>query len=218
MKWPLIFLLLITDHAICKTTAKEETPVLLQELSSKYRKANLIEMAVEKVVKSDLLGKETKYLGKIHMAEGLFRWKNQMPEESLLIFDGSTIWNVQYPTAEFPGPLQVTKAKVSKKNRSQLLVGSLFGKEPLSKQIKIIKQSPLGHDTLFEAKPLAQDLSITAMTLIVDSEKKTLKTLSYLDDVGNLTTLNFSQIQFKTKKYKSLFKYSPPKDAQVTSI
>ena len=57
-----------------------------------------------------------------------------------------------------------------------------------------------------------------SMKLVVKSKDNTLKSVSYLDDIGNQTTMNFTKIEFLKKENKKLFKYQPPKDAQVTDL
>jgi outer membrane lipoprotein carrier protein len=174
-------------------------------------------MAVDKTVKSELLGKETKYSGKIFMANGKFRWENTTPEETLLVFDGTTIWSVQTPPKEFGGPVQVGKGKVDKKTKSQLLISTLLG-EDLEKSFKVLKEEKVGSDAKIEIEPKGDGLTVKKLSLLIDTKKSELKELSYKDDIGNLTTISFSNIQFKQKANNKLFKYQPPKDAQVTNL
>lgn len=189
----------------------------LQNISAKYRESKLVEMNVEKLVKSELLGKETKYLGKIFLAKGKFRWENTAPEKSLLVFDGALIWSEQSPAAELGGPIQVAKGKVDKKTSSHILISSVLGAD-LSKNFKVVKESKDGDHLKIELSPLKNDLNINSLQITVNTTEKVLKSLSYTDDIGNLTTMNFSQVQFLKKEKKNLFKYQPPKGAQVTDL
>lgn len=189
----------------------------LGKVAKKYRASKLVEMTVEKTVKSDLLGKETKYDGKIYLANGKFRWENTKPEETLLVFDGKTIWSVQTPAKEFGGPVQVAKGLVDKKNRSQILISSLLG-DDLKKSFKVVKEEKDGDTVRLDVEPLGGSLTMKSLKLVVDGKANTLKSLSYLDDIGNLTTMNFSDVKFLKKENNKLFKYQPPKDAQVTDL
>ncbi|KHD88001.1 MAG: lipoprotein carrier protein LolA [Bdellovibrio sp. ArHS] len=189
----------------------------LQKVSKKYRNAKLVEMSVEKSVKSDLLGKETKHEGKIFVANGKFRWENTKPEQTLLVFDGSTIWSEQTPPKEFGGPVQVAKGKVDKKTRSHILISSLLGAD-LEKNFKIQKEEKVGDLVRLDVTPLYDDLTVKSMQVLINPKDSTLDEISYKDDIGNLTTLKFSNIEFKKKEKKSLFKYQPPKGAQVTDL
>ncbi|WII72768.1 outer membrane lipoprotein carrier protein LolA [Bdellovibrio sp. 22V] len=189
----------------------------LQKVSSKYRAAKLVEMNVDKTVKSELLGKETKHSGKIYLASGKFRWENTTPEKSLLVFDGSTIWSEQTPPKEFGGPVQVAKGQVDKKTRSHILISSLMGAN-LEKNFKIKKETKDGDLVKLDVTPLYEDLTVKSLQVVLDTKSNTMKEINYTDDIGNLTTLSFSNVEFKKKEKKSLFKYQPPKGAQVTDL
>lgn len=189
----------------------------LQNVSAKYRESKLVEMNVEKIVKSELLGKETKYLGKIFLAKDKFRWENTTPEKSLLVFDGSMIWSEQSPPAELGGPVQVAKGKVDKKTSSHILISSVLGGD-LSKNFKVVKETKDGDLLKLELDPIRKDLNINSLQVTINTNDKVLKSLSYADDIGNLTTMNFSNVQFLKKEKKNLFKYQPPKGAQVTDL
>ncbi|WP_347355780.1 outer membrane lipoprotein carrier protein LolA [Bdellovibrio sp.] len=210
----LLFTVLFSWLSVAATASNET----LQKVGKKYRTSKLVEMSVEKVVKSELLGKETKYEGKIYLANGKFRWENTTPEETLLVFDGSTIWSVQTPPKEFGGPVQVAKGKVDKKTRSHILISSLLG-EDLAKTFKVVSEKKDGELIHLQVEPVqGGDLTVKSMKLVVKSKDNTLKSVSYLDDIGNQTTMNFTKIEFLKKENKKLFKYQPPKDAQVTDL
>ena len=209
--------LLILVSFVLSFAAQAAPNKTLKAFGKNYRSAKLVEMAVEKTVKSELLGKETKHVGKIFLANGKFRWENTTPEETLLVFDGTTIWSVQTPPKEFGGPVQVAKGKVDKKTKSQLLISTLLG-EDLEKNFKVLKEEKVGSDSKIEIAPKGDGLTVKTLTLLIDTKKSELKELSYKDDIGNLTTLVFSNLKFKSKGDKSLFKFKPPKGAQVTDL
>ncbi len=171
------------------------TSASLQKVTKKYRSAKLVEMTVEKTVKSELLGKETKYEGKIYLANGKFRWENSTPEKTLLVFDGSTIWSEQTPPKEFGGPVQVAKGKVDKKTRSHVLISSLLGAD-LGKNFKISKETKENDLVKLEATPLYDDLTVKSVNVVLNSKNNTLKEISYKDDIGNLTTMSFPMCNF----------------------
>lgn len=190
----------------------------LQKVSKKYRDSKLVEMSVEKSVKSELLGKETKYQGKMFVSNGKFRWENTTPEKTLLVFDGTMIWSEQTPPKEFGGPVQVAKGKVDKKTRSHVLIASLLGAD-LEKNFKILKETAQGDTVKLDVKALnGEDLTVKDLQVVINAKTNTLDQINYKDDIGNLTTMSFSKVKFLNKAKKSLFKYQPPKDAQVTDL
>ncbi|WP_374076405.1 outer membrane lipoprotein carrier protein LolA [Bdellovibrio bacteriovorus] len=189
----------------------------LQKVTKKYRASKLVEMSVVKTVKSELLGKETKYDGKIFLANGKFRWENTTPEKTLLVFDGTTIWSEQTPPKEFGGPVQVAKGKVDKKTRSHILISALVGAD-LEKNFKIVKEEKVGELVRLDVTPIYDDLTVKSLQVLLDPKENTMKEISYKDDIGNLTTMSFSNVKFQKKEKKNLFKYQPPKGAQVTDL
>jgi outer membrane lipoprotein carrier protein len=189
----------------------------LQGISQKYRSAKLIEMKVEKTVKLELQGRETKYSGKIFLANKKFRWENKTPQETLLIFDGSMIWSVQIPPKELGGSVQIARGKIDKKTKSQILVSTLLGGD-FEKNFKVLKEVKSNGISKLDVSPLGNGLDVKVFTLSVDLANKTLVEVSYFDDLGNKTTMAFSEIKFLDKSDNSKFKYQPPNGAQVTEL
>lgn len=199
--------------------ASEKYPALRRTLS-KYRDTALIEMNVEKTVKSELMGKETKHQGKIYFGGILFRWENKTPTETLLLFDGKTLWNVQYPDPDFPGPVQITKSKIDTKNRSQLILLDLLSNAAFLENFNVVLSiDPKDKNkATYLAEPKNQSLNIKDLRLSLAIQEKVLTGVSYKDDVDNLTTLNFSDVKFKNQSDAKLFRYKAPKDAKVTEL
>lgn len=216
----LVSILLTAFVAQAKPSAKTQvkTSEALNAVAKKYRETKMVEMVAEKTIKSDLLGKETVYKGFISLAGGKFRWENTTPEETLLVFDGTNIWSVQIPPKEFGGAVQVAHGKVDKKTKSQILISSLLGKEPVSKNFKVLKEEKTGDIVKVQVAPQGSDLTVKTLDLVIDAKEKTLTQISYLDDVNNLTTMKFSKIQFLKKEDKKRFQYQPPKGAQESKL
>lgn len=202
---------------VAKTTAKTEFSPVLVSVVDKYAASKLITMKVTKTVRSELLDKETKYLGNISLAGQKFRLDTNTPDKALILFDGSVLWNVQFPSKELGGNTQVLKSKLGKKNKSQILLSALLDKKSLKKNFKVLKEEK-GKPHLISIAPVTKDLSVKEIDLSIDDAKKTLSKISYKDDVGNLTTMEFSDITFSSKPSKDLFKFQLPKDAQVTEL
>lgn len=197
---------------------KKSSTAVLNDVTKKYRSAKMVKISTSKKVTSELLGKTTNYEGTMYLSQGKFRWENQTPEQNLLLFDGTTIWNVQYPPKDLGGPAQVAKAKLNKNTKSQILITTLLGTQPIDKNFRIVSESSLKDLTTLELKPVAGDLRVKDLTLEVDSKAKLIKKISYKDDVNNLTVIDLNKTDFTVKENKDLFKFKIPKDAQVTNI
>ena len=173
-------------------------------------------MDVKKTVHSDLLDKETLFEGKIYLSQGVFRWQGETPEKSVLIFDGKVIWNVQYHSVDFPGPIQVARGEVNKKNKQQILLLTLLDPLRFKKSFEVKKLSLEGTKQVFELAPKSDSLSLKKIEVFV--EKKIIEKITYVDEVDNKTTLVFSNTDFDLKKDPKLFKYKPEKGAQVSPL
>lgn len=200
------------------TNEHKNTVALLKDVSKKYRASKLIKIEVEKKVTSDLMGKTTTYDGHIYLSQGKFRWENDTPDETLLLFDGQTIWNVQYPPKDLGGAPQVAKAKLDKNTKSQILISTLIGKEPIDKNFEIIDTQKDGDLNIVKLKPLSSDVRVKDLILNVDGKTKQIREISYKDDVNNLTVIQMKKTDFNYKDKNDLFKFKVPKDAQVTNL
>lgn len=217
---PFLFLSLLFQNALAGKPV-DLSDKLLKETTIKYRNAGLVEIDIEKLIKSDLNPAGKKFTGKIYLAGGLFRIENQDPEKSTLVYDGFYIWNEQPPSSDFPGPIQVSQTRINQKSKSQVLFATLLTKEPVRKNFKILSAKLSGEDgkmTIFEAEPLAKDLNVGALKIVILNKTKEVSEISYQDDIGNLTQMSFLKTKFSPKKNQKLFQYKPPKGAQVTKI
>jgi outer membrane lipoprotein carrier protein len=198
--------------------AKVEFSPALLSVVDKYKASGMVTMKVVKKVKQELLGTEKEYTGKVSLSGEKFRLDTETPDQALLLFDGKTIWSVQFPSKELGGVTQVLKSPVNKQNRSQILLSALLDKTSLQKNFKVMNERKTNGLTQVTVAPLTSDLTVKSVDLTVDSKKGLLDVISYIDDVGNLTTMTFSDIQFQKKAQPKFFKYVPPADAQVTNL
>lgn len=214
--------LFVSSYAVSQTKLKEKKApsaiLVLKDVSKRYRNSKLVKIKTEKKVTSELLGKATTYQGFIYLAQGSFRWENETPEKSLLIYDGETIWNVQHPPKDLGGQIQVAIAKIGKNTKSQILISTLIGKESIDKNFKIIREKQEDHFLFIELEPLSGDLRVKDLTLKIDLKIQKIKKISYKDDVDNLIEIDLVNTEFIPKENKELFKYKIPKDAQVTNL
>ncbi len=204
-----------------KISKKEDVKVdikSLQEVSDKYRKTRLVKSDMLKIVKTELTGKEIRNEGSIAISDGNFRIESNTPEKSLIVFDGKNLWNEQSSNSEFGGGAQVTHQVLNKRNKGQVLIATLLTKEPLMKHFKVTK-SELSEDSIsYYADSINADINVKDFKITIIPKKKVVSEISFKDDIGNLTTMKFSNTQFKDAPEKKLFKYTPPKGAQVTKL
>lgn len=188
----------------------------LDEVVSKYRNSKIVSMDVVKTVKSKVLSKETKFVGKIYLSKTKFRWDTETPEKTQIIFDGKTVWNVQHPAVELPGPIQVVKSKVDKNTKKQILLVTLLGTSEVKKNFKVLKTEVQKDEKIFFLEP--KDSELQVKDLVIHIANKRISAVSYKDDIGNQTAMDFKNIEFGKKQKSKLFNYTPPKDAQVITL
>jgi outer membrane lipoprotein carrier protein len=191
---------------------------LLNTTISKYRSAAVVEMTVQKILKSELLDKKSSSEGKIYLSKEKFRFDIDSPEKSQIIFDGETIWSIQHPPAELPGPVQIAKSKLGKNTQKQILISTLFSPGGIKKNFKITNMSETTLVEKFAFVPLTKELSLKLLKMSISKKDKVIEEMSYIDDVGNETILDFKSTRFNTQAQKKLFQYTPPKGAQVTNL
>lgn len=195
-----------------------EDLALLESTLKKYQMSPLVEMSVEKKEISTLMGREKSHLGTVAISKQNFRWETSAPEKALVVFDGKTLWSVQYPSEKLKSSIQVTKSKITAEMRQQVLLSLLLGGEDLNKNFKIDRLEDSKGAAVFQLAPKAKSLKVTDLKIFVSEKSKTVSKISYLDEVENQTEWTFSQIVFKNKKNSKLFKFKVPQGAQVTEL
>lgn len=209
----LVILLASFDLALGK--AKDKQIPLLTEILNQYRASNALELKTNRTIRSELLNQEQQQEGTLYISGNKIRWEFVKPEKTILIFDGKYFWNVQTPPEEFGGPTQVLKTKLNKTSRSQLVLTSVLGKEPLSKFYKFVETKTNSADELeYFMTPLKKDQALAKEVRITISKAKKLVTrVTYIDDLGNATVVDMKKTEFKSEVRHSLFSYKPgPKD------
>lgn len=197
--------------------AAEIVPSELHETLGIYREAESLILEVRKVQKSVMLDKETVHKGMIKFMKGKFYWETTDPEKNLVIYDGKTLWTIQYPPADFKDmPLQVAKMRIKNKKNSPIILAEIFGTRPIESIFKIKQKSKDGALISYDLKEKKSEFGLKNLTLKLDTKEKRVVSLEYLDEVENEIKIEFRSTQFNIKIKPSLFNYKPPKKAQVT--
>lgn len=197
--------------------SKTEKNSVISDITAEYKKAGYVRFQAEKSVKSELMGKETTHKGTFYYSGGKLRWESDSPEKSLMVYDGMTLWNVQYPSPDFPGDIQAGRSKIDKKNRQQVLLAEFIGLTNLEKNFNI-QESTQGDLTVFNMKAKEKSASIPEATILVSKKEKKILEISYPDDFGNVTKIKFIETEMKKKRKPELFKYVPDKNVKVTDL
>ncbi|MEY4617476.1 MAG: outer rane lipoprotein carrier protein [Pseudomonadota bacterium] len=195
---------------------KSSMPIDLSATLKFYQESKGLVLEVNKSVKNTMLDKETNYPGLIQLADGKFHWETTSPDKNLLVFDGSFLWNIQYPPEDFKSaPLQVAKMSLKSKN-SPLIILEIFGSKPLSQFFGVTTKLQDGDIIKYALKEKKMDLGLKNIILTINKKDHRVVSLSYVDELENETILSIKETQLDAKLKTDLFSYKPPKGAQVT--
>jgi outer membrane lipoprotein carrier protein len=210
--------LILTSFLFQPAFPKERENDILNEVQEKYSKAKSIKMEVEKELTLSALRKTKKSSGNLSLASnGKFRLEMKEPDKSLIVIDGQNIWVVQYP--EFKSEkTQVMHSKLKEQLKSQVLLSFLMGQGKIKKHFKILNQKEDDGTTIIKLEPKDEGTDLKNIELQVDSDEKIINKISYKDSLDNEISYKFSNNKFEDKTKASLFKFKPPKDAEVTEM
>lgn len=186
---------------------------VLDEATAFARSSKVSKLTVERTVLSDLLGKETKSTGTLHVRKNRFRWDLEGKEKSVLVYDGKIIWLANYPPAGFDEPIQVIKTSMKRQKEDQTLFLLLTGEITPSKSFTMVSKKESKDLILMVVKPRQEGQGLHELT--IELEKKSLRSLSYKDDVNNLVTLKIEKREKLKNPSKELFQYKVPPGSEV---
>jgi outer membrane lipoprotein carrier protein len=190
----------------------------LRNVIIRYQQSAYVEMDLEKTVVSEILGREKTNKGKSFLAPKRIRLEIFEPDKSLIVYDGSTLWNVQYPPAGSGGKVQVAKAKLDQKNQNQILLGDLLVEQGLLAKFDLLDATKDGDVLEITAKPKGHKIQVADLKFRVNLKDKVIQEIEYSDELSNKTTMKFSGTIFQKKKNAKIFQYQPEKGAQVTEL
>jgi len=203
--------------SILNQTAWCSVPIELDEVLEHYRKSETIILEVRKTIKNPVLDKEVLSKGMIRFVKGKFYWETTEPEKNLVIYDGSTLWTVQYPPVEFKDmALQVAKMGIKSKKNSPIILTEIFGERPLDSIFKVKTGGKNGALINYELNEIKSEFGVKNLILKIDTKEKRVASIEYKDEVDNETKVEFRSTQFNVKIRSTLFNYKPPKNAKVT--
>lgn len=137
---------------------------------------------------------------------GKFRWDYRKPYHQLIVADGRTLWIYDH------GLEQVTERPLGKAlgNTPAMLLSST---EPLQKSFTVTDLGERNGLAWVELQPKAKDTGFTLIRLGFST--RTLKVMDLVDSFGQVTHLSFRNVRRNPALNPSLFKFTPPKGADV---
>lgn len=231
----------VTDPVSTKVTAK----ITAQITSEKQKKINLdlvdvekayarsatIKMKVTKTLHLKMLDQKKVYSGSMILKRpGLLRLEFDKPEKSVAVVTPKKFVLIQYPaeqdakdTSGFRDTvIRVTQSTNPKRIQSQHLVALLMGKGSILTEFKLNEKNVSKQEDLavYKLKPKSQnsDIKTIEIQIVAAGNTAVIQSISYTDQLDNVTELKFEEVKFGKKIKSSYFDLKIPKDAEVTEI
>lgn len=178
-----------------------------------------LKMDVERTSLQSFLGKTKTSQGQMSLTKnGLFWWKIQKPNQSLLVYDGNYAWNEDKLPEDFGGGYKVTKTKHFKSSPAYRVLQVLMGKGDIWKMFSPVRTNDKDSIVELELTPIDKSWNISLLILRFSKDGKNLLSIAYLDELENKTEFKFTKMKYTKQVDKKLFSYVPPKDAQITEL
>lgn len=204
------------DLVNSKSNEREKFENLLATLH-RYQSSGQVDMKFKKTLYQEVLSKEVLSEGKLSLSKEKFRLEVEEPEKTLLVCDGNTLWTAEVLPEGSTSTPQVSKAVLSKKNKSEFLFSLLMGDAALEKAFKAKRLEDAEGLENYELLPKGE-VSLKDLSISILKGQKEIKKIKFVDDIGNKTTFEFSNLKLYREAKPNLFKYKPPKGAQVTNL
>lgn len=174
-----------------------------QSLSDHFASFNTFQADFSQSVKSKNGNVLQKSEGKAALVRpGLFRWETLSPNQQLIIADGKNIW------IDDKDLQQVTKQK----QHSARHTPGLLLSEPINQIVSQFTITQL-QNNVFQLVPKNQQELFQSVTL--SFQDNSLKSMTIQDNLGQITTIQFSHSRINQNLSKNLFTFVVPKNSDV---
>ena len=229
--WALLFGLLapalpcaLAPSARAEEESRPNAEKVIASLQKKYEAIESLRASFEQKNELKTLGRTTLSSGSLLLRKpGRLRVEYRKPEKQILVSDGETLWLY---TARF------RQVMVSKPGRAGLGGAPLLflaGKGDLRRnfdvfveEIGIAERSggvwKAGHPHRIRLEPKAAGASFRRMWIEVEPENFKILALSYIDGVGNRSSLRFSNVREDVKIEDGEFHFAAPPGAEIVQM
>lgn len=209
--------LIFCNSLLAGETQKPEE--FLSKITGAYRKANLVEASLEKVISYDWKPKQDISEGRFFYSKGRIRTEFNSPEKNWSIYNGKQWWSVQFSSPDFPGKNKVTHTKVSKKDKEQFFLLKLIDLKKPSEQFKIEVESTKDPEVSLRLEPKEKAQGISDIHVTLNIKENSITEVSFKDDMGNKTTLKLGHVKMNGTSADGKFDYKPnPKQDEVSEL
>ncbi len=161
---------------------------------------------------------EEKSWGTVYISKpGKMRWEYEKPERRLIVSDGENVWTY------LPEQNQVYVASLNEEHISRTPLMFLLGKGDLKKEFDVVspsvkKDGKKVSSYRVDLKPHTPQMNLSQLVLEVDAESYLITKSSLYDVMNNLISIKFEQIVIDSHLPDSLFRFSPPENADIINM
>ena len=198
---PVLFLLALLPAAACAASIEELKALLAQTTTARAQFAQIV---LDRNMKRLQQATGTMQFSR----PGRFRWEYDRPHEQLIVGDGKRVWLYDKELN------QVTVRRMDRALGSSP-AAILAGSNDIEKDYAL---SAIGNREgleWLEAVPRAQDTAFERIRL--GFSKTGLEAMELRDQFGQITVIKFSTMERNVKLPGELFRFTPPKGADVIS-
>jgi outer membrane lipoprotein-sorting protein len=195
-----------------KALPVKSLPTVLEKALSPYQNRLFCTTTMTRVYQSELLQTEKTSQCLFHHQGSLFRLEQKDPSsKSTLIFDGQTLWILEFDSLEAEYPSQISR---SRSQNSQSFLKDLLNYSYLKTHFEIKEDSSQSFSFIPLKQKQKEKQTPQFLDLKIEVENQQLKSLSYQDEMNNKIRylITSSTCEKKpNKKTSRLFKFEPKK-------
>lgn len=199
---------LVVFLAACFCTASALAATATEQLASLLSNFNSMSAHFDQALYDGKGHIVQKSLGNMALQRpGKFRWEVQKPDKQLLIADGQYLWVYDVDLQ------QATRQKQDQGNTNSpasLLSGTV---QDLQNRFGVTQLTKPGAGEWYQLKPIAKNDLFQSIELhFVDGK---LANMRLFDNLGSLTTFDFTQVKVNPNLDRKLFVFKAPKGVEV---
>lgn len=192
-----IFYILLFFAAFFCEAKKDVSLDHLKQVLKKYKNQNVL-MKIDKNLYIPSLNQTIKETGLFYLSKYKFRLQIQSPSESLIVFDGSYLWN--------QADLEKEVVLKSQANHSYFyLFSHIFSAEHFFKTFKVISSHKKGDLSVYHIEPIKKKVEIQKIILTIGGHVQKLDVI--WSDLNNSQSYRFHKVLFQKYMSPSLFKF-----------
>lgn len=181
----------------------------MKSMTETYSKVEFMKAKITRYEKSAILGTSDTVTGKLEYSKGKVRLVLNSDPKSTFILGKTHFWQIL-------GKKQATKGKVNQAVPN--VFAAIFTDPDVWDKMAVREVSKKNGSVTISVNTKGHFSFIQNLVVTIDSEKKTLLSLSYEDDVNNTIRVKFRSTRFKKEAPKGRFSFIPPKGMVVNNL